>query len=153
MNGGRNEPLEVQRVIGRLVHAIDLRHWSELRNLLAGEVTTDYTSLFGGEVQRQSADDLIAAWRTLLTPLDATQHLLGPIDAQLSDRRAGATATCHVRGYHVRRGAPGGDEWMVAGHYRFELTDSGSSWRIASITLHTLYQTGNRMLLQHAAPG
>lgn len=153
MSGARNEHLDVQRVIARLVHAIDLRRWSELRDLLAEDVTTDYTSLFGGEVQRQPADDLIAAWRTLLTPLDGTQHLLGPIDVQPSVVRGGATAACHVRGYHVRRGAPGGDEWMVAGHYRFELTGRGSSWRIASVTLHTFYQTGNRMLLQQAAPG
>jgi hypothetical protein len=41
---------------------------------------------------------------------------------------------------------------MVGGHYRFELADRGRSWRIVSITLHTFYQTGNRMLLQQAGP-
>ena len=153
MSGAGNEHLDVQGAIIRLVHAIDLRHWSEVRGLLAEDVTTDYTSLFGGEVRRQSADDLTAAWRTLLTPLDGTQHLLGPIDVHVSAGRDGASAACHVRGYHVRRGAPGGDEWMVAGHYRFDLTGKDGAWRIASVTLRTFYQTGNLTLLQAAAPG
>ncbi|HEY8549517.1 MAG TPA: nuclear transport factor 2 family protein [Vicinamibacterales bacterium] len=141
--------LDVQRAIARLMHAIDLRRWADVANVLAAEVTTDYTSLFGGEVQRQRRDDLVAGWRTLLTPLDATQHLLGPIDVRPSDQ--GAAASCHVRGYHVRKGAPGGDEWMVAGHYDFALSQADGAWRITAITLHTLYQTGNRAVLQQTA--
>jgi hypothetical protein len=144
-----NQILDVQRAIARLLHAIDLRRWSDAAEQLAGEVTTDYRSLFGGEVQRQRREDLVAAWRTLLTPLDSTQHLLGPIDVQSSDR--GAAAACHVRGYHVRKGTPGGDEWMVAGHYHFELIQVDGTWRISAITLHTLYQTGNQAVLQQPA--
>jgi hypothetical protein len=142
---------EVAGVIARLIHAIDLRQWSEAGGLLADEVVTDYTSLFGGEIQRQRGVDLVAAWRTLLTPLDSTQHLLGPIDVRSSN--AGAVASCHVRGYHVRKGPPGGDEWMVAGHYRFEVGRTNGMWRITSITLHTFYETGNLMLLRQTAAG
>jgi hypothetical protein len=143
--------LEVQRVIARLMHAIDLRRWPDAADLLADEVITDYTSLFGGEVQRRSSGDLVAAWRRLLTPLDSTQHLLGPVDVRASSH--GAAAACHVRAYHVRKGTPGGDEWMVAGHYRFELSSIGRAWRITAITLHTFYQTGNPMLLEQQASG
>lgn len=146
-----NQALEVQRVITRLLHAIDLRRWSDVADQLADEVTTDYTSLFGGEVQRQRREDLIAAWRTLLTPLDSTQHLLGPIDVQSSSR--GVTASCHVRGYHIRKGAPGGDEWMAAGHYNFELAHADGAWKITAITLHMFYQTGNMAVLGQPAWG
>jgi hypothetical protein len=141
----------VRKVVARIAHTIDTRRWSELRALYADEVITDYTSLFGGEVQHQRGDDLIGAWRRLLSPLDATQHLAGPIDVQLHGDRA--IAECHVRGYHVRRGAPGGDEWMVAGQWVIEMVERQNAWRVTKMTLKTFYQTGNRELLSQTAGG
>src|ERR687887_1390070 len=104
----------IRHTVMSVVHEIDARNWAELRRQFAETVVTDYTSLFGGEVQTQRADDLVAAWRRLLTPVKATQHLLGPIDVAV--RSEGATARCHVRAYHYAPDAPGGSEWMVAGH-------------------------------------
>jgi SnoaL-like protein len=139
----------IRDTVSRVAHHIDGRDWPGLRSLFATRVTTDYTSLFGGEIQQQLGDALIEAWRGLLTPLDATQHLLGPISVQLGPDRA--RAECHVRGYHFREALPGGDEWMVAGHYVFELAPSGDRWLIEAVTLQTFYQSGNRQLLQQAA--
>lgn len=139
----------VRRVVTAVVHEVDARRWHELQALFADPVTTDYTSLFGGEVQRQPPGALVAGWRGALTPLQATQHMLGPIDVEV--RGDAARARCHVRGYHWAPGAPGGPEWMVAGHYAFELSLQGGTWRITSLTLRTAYQTGNARLLQEAA--
>jgi hypothetical protein len=136
-------------VIG-VAHHIDHKAWRELRALYAESVQTDYTSLFGGEVQQQPGDALIEAWKKLLTPV-VTQHLLGPITVEIDG--ATATARCHVRGYHHAKGAAGGDEWMVAGHYVFGLTQDGSSWKIRSMKLELLYQTGNLQLLAAAGGG
>jgi hypothetical protein len=121
--------------------------------LFADEVTTDYTSLFGCDVQRQSGDALIAAWRQMLSPLDATQHLTGAIDVQL--RGSVAIAECNIRGYHISARAPGGSEWMVAGQWIIEMSesserDSGGRWLVTHMTLRTFYQTGNRDLLAQA---
>lgn len=142
------DELSIERTITRVSHHIDHRRWEELRRLFAYSVETDYTSLFGGEVQRQNADDLIAAWRKLLTPLGATQHLLGPIETEISGHQA--IASCHVRGYHYLRGAEGGDEWMIAGHYVFGLTMKDGGWVIDRMKLETFYQTGNTKLLEVA---
>jgi hypothetical protein len=139
----------VRRTVTRLLHAIDGRRWDELTPLLADEVRTDYTSLFGGEVQRQDGPALADTWRKLLSPLEATQHLLGPIDVEL--RGDVAAAETHVRGYHFAPIAKGGREWMIAGHYVMELVWRGGAWRIAGITLQTYYQTGNERLLEEAA--
>ena len=49
----------VQTVVTRVAHTIDGRRWPELRALFADTVQTDYTSLFGGEVQDQAVDDLM----------------------------------------------------------------------------------------------
>ena len=135
-------------VIG-VVHHIDGRRWGPLRTLFADFVAVDYTSLFGGQVQMPRADDLVEGWRVRLTPVTATQHLLGPIAVYGSD--ASATAGCHVRGYHFAKGLPEGTEWMIAGHYLFELGKEGSAWKIRKMTLETFYQTGNLRLLDQAA--
>jgi hypothetical protein len=139
----------VRTVVARIANTIDTRRWTELRALFADEVTTDYTSLFGGDVQHQSGDALIAAWRQLLSPLDATQHLTGAIDVQR--RETVAVAECNVRGYHVATQAPGGSEWMVAGRWIIELMESDERWLVTRMTLRTFYQTGNRDLLAQAA--
>jgi len=139
----------VQSVVTGILHAIDLRRWTALSSLFTSEVTTDYTSLFGGEVQRQGRDQLIGGWRQMLSPLDATQHLLGPV--VVTGDAARAVAECHVRGYHIWEKGQGGREWMVAGHYVFELQLIDGRWRVSKLTLRTLYQSGNRDLLHQAS--
>jgi hypothetical protein len=142
--------LEVQAVVARVAHYIDARRWPELRALFAEQVETDYRSLFGGDVTVQSADALVLeGWRPLLSPLEATQHLLGPIDVEISGDTA--HAECHVRGYHRAPAAASGPEWMVAGHYVFTLNRADATWKVRKITLLTAYQTGNRDLLREAA--
>jgi SnoaL-like protein len=139
----------VRRTVTGVVHHIDHRRWPELRALFADAVTIDYTSLFGGEVQTQKGDDLVGGWRKLLSPVTATQHLLGPIDVVMNGGEA--TATCHVRGYHFAKGLPDGDVWLVAGHYVFALAPEAAGWKIRKMTLQTLYQTGNTKLLEQVA--
>jgi hypothetical protein len=138
----------VRTVVTRVSHEIDRRHWPELRALFAAVVTADYTSLFGGEVLEQKADDLIDGWRRAFAPVPTTQHLLGPVDAEV--KGDAATAQCHVRAYHLCPGLPGGDEWLVAGHYVFELAREAGAWRIRAMKLEVSYQSGNRKLFEEA---
>jgi hypothetical protein len=137
----------VRSVVASVAHHIDAKRWNDLRALYADEVETDYTSLFGGTVQRQPGDALIPVWQGALGKV-ATQHLLGPIDVRVSGSTA--TASCHVRALHQAKGAPGGDEWEVLGHYLFDLTRGAAGWKIARMKLETLLQTGNRNLLAEA---
>src|SRR5262245_14285853 len=116
----------IASTIAAVAHCIDHKQWRELRALFTDKVRTDYTSLFGGEAQDQPGDALIQAWRGLPTPV-VTQHVLGPIAVEVSGTTV--TARCHVRGYHYVKGAPGGEEWMVAGHYVFGLTNDGAMWK------------------------
>jgi hypothetical protein len=149
MTSTLDQEAAVRRVITAVAHEIDARRWPELRRLFADTVRTDYTSLFGGEPQTLGGNDLIDGWRGILSPLEATQHLLGPIDVRVHGEIA--EGECHVRGYHRAPAAPGGPEWMVAGHYRFELAAAGGAWGITRMTLQLSYQTGNLRLLQEAA--
>jgi hypothetical protein len=140
----------VQSVVARVAHHIDGRRWPELLALFASEVETDYTSLFGGEIQKQRSEELvIEGWKKILSPLETTQHLLGPIDVRV--QAGSAIAECHVRGYHRSARARSGPEWMVAGHYIFELSKVGSEWKIRKLTIQSFYQTGNSNLLRESA--
>ncbi len=141
--------LEAVRVtVGSVAHHIDSKRWTDLRSLYAGDVETDYTSLFGGTPQRQTGDALIAGWRGVLEKV-ATQHLLGPIEAHIAGSTA--RARCHVRALHLARGAPGGEQWEVLGHYLFDLSREESGWKITRMTLEMLLQTGNAKLLSEAS--
>jgi hypothetical protein len=143
------EALAVQAVIVKVPHLLDARRWGELRALFDDKVETDYSSLFGGEIQRQRAEDLVLGWQSALSPLELTHHLLGPIDVSVKGRDA--LAECHVQAYHRAPRAKSGPEWTIAGHYVFGLHRSYSGWKIRKLTLHTAYQSGNLQLLAEAA--
>ncbi len=132
----------------RLLNAIDARQWDTVRQQMADKVYTDYSNLFGAAPGVADADALVGQWRQLLTPLDATQHLLGAAEVFVE----GDTATLRapVRGYHLAHGAGGGEEWMVAGQYTASLELVDGAWRLTSLRLDTHYQTGNRGLLAQA---
>lgn len=136
---------QVRSIVVRVTHHIDRHDWRALRALYADDVETDYTSLFGGAPQRQRADDLVAGWQQALAAV-STQHLLGPIYVEL--RGSSAVAECHVRAWHQAKGTTGGDEWVVGGHYVFELARAGEAWAITRMKLETLQQSGNVKLLQ-----
>lgn len=92
-------------VLVRLVHSVDRLDWRGARETFADELTVDYTSLSGGEVERLPADDLLSRWRELLPGFDATQHLLGPVRVTAGADEARVDA--HVRGYHHLAGPTG----------------------------------------------
>jgi hypothetical protein len=143
---GYDEPAAV---LTRLLHAIDALHWSGVRDCLADQVETDYTELFGGEVQRGSGDELVSAWQGLLPGFDATQHLTGPVLTKPDG--ADLLLSAHVRGYHRVAGAEGGEVWGVHGHYRARLTQGDDDWRISELALRMFYQEGNTGLPELAA--
>ena len=124
-----------------MLHAIDAKDWDGVRETFADHVDIDYSSLFGAPAARTSADDLVGGWQRFAGGFDATQHVTGPV--LVSAAAGGAEAHTHVRAYHHVAGQPGGDVWMVAGHYQVRLAPSPGGWKIAGITLQVFYQEGN----------
>lgn len=123
-------------VLTRMLHAIDAHDWDTLRASFADEVRTDYTSLFGGDPETITADELIGRWRPLMLGYTATHHQTGPV-VESGDR-----LDAHVTAHHWLDGAPGGDTWVVHGHYAARVAGG----KIAELTLLTSRQTGNRDL-------
>ena len=73
--------------------------------------------------------------------LDATQHLV----ANHQVRVDGDTAThrCHLQSQHVKRGTPGGDNYLIGGIYDDRLARTPDGWRITYRTLIEVWTDGN----------
>ncbi|TJU86776.1 MAG: nuclear transport factor 2 family protein [Mesorhizobium sp.] len=117
----------------------DLREWDRVKSYFTTRVTTDYTSLFGGEVA------LIAQWQGLLPGFDATQHLITNIVVEGAGNDA--VARSHVRGSHWI----GARFWMVGASYLHRLVRTPEGWRVSAISIHRLYEEGDRAVLAAAA--
>ena len=127
-----------------MLHAIDAKDWDAVRRAFADRIEIDYSSLFGVPAATVPVDEHVAGWRAFARSFDATQHVTGPI--VVNEEAKGVVAHTHVRAYHQMKDAPGGELWMVAGHYRVRLVQQAGSWKIAGITLTVFYQEGNRSI-------
>lgn len=146
----------VTGVFTLLLHGIDTLDWDTVRDCLAPELVTDYTSLWGGEAEKLTPDELLANWEPFATGFDATQHLTGPIVLVDQGHDQGddtATGVTTVRGYHHvvpgQDGEPAGT-WMAAGRYEVGFTRTADGWKVNAITLSMAYEDGSRDLVDLA---
>lgn len=130
-------------VAGIGLHA-DRRHWARAQDLLDEHVTTDYVSLFGGEVATAPRAALVAQWQGVLPGFDATQHLISNVLVEGAGDEAQATS--HVRATHWI----GSRSWTVGGIYTHRLVRTPLGWRVRFMGLQRLYEEGDRALIQEA---
>jgi SnoaL-like domain len=134
----------ISDAITGLLDAIDRRDWTAACGHLAEQVRTDYTSLFGGSARTQSAAGLIDGWRSLIPGFDATQHLTGPILADVSGDTA--RVRCAVTAIHCI----GQTHWTPSGHYEMELSRTDSRWMIGAIVFRNVFVAGDDTLPERA---
>jgi SnoaL-like domain len=145
-------------VFTSMLHAIDILDWDAFHGLFAPRVALDYTSLWGGEPETSSVEDLVAAWQQLAHGFDATQHLTGPVVVTpVADDEHRARGQTTIRAYHqiliemaTGSSASGGGVWMVAGEYDVGFVRAADGWRIDAITLRRAYEDGDRGLVDVA---
>ncbi|MEU8517029.1 nuclear transport factor 2 family protein [Kitasatospora sp. NPDC048722] len=142
-----SDRLDIVDVCTRMCWHTDKREWDRLRSeVFAEKVLVDYTSLNGGTPTELWADELIEAWRTLLSELDATQHLL--TNHLVDVRGDGAVATADFQATHLLPNTLGGPLWTLGGHYRFTLRRTPAGWRIDGLRMTTAWATGNRHIME-----
>jgi hypothetical protein len=132
---------EAANTFTSMLHAIDVRDWDGVRAAFADEIDIDYSSLFGVPRATVGAREHVAGWEAFARHFDVTQHVTGPI--VMTSSGPGVIARTHVRAYHRMKGIPGGETWIVAGHYEVGLRRIGGAWKIVGITLRVFYQDGN----------
>lgn len=93
----------------------------------------------GGDLH--GVDAIVDRTRTALTPLDASQHLLGTMLVTVAD--LDATAATYFQAQHIRHGVDGGDLYIIAGTYRDVLHCHDGKWRITRRTQEYTWRDGN----------
>lgn len=116
--------------------ALDSRNWDGLDAVFTEDATAD---LLGTHSDGRVA--ITERISTALARFDSTQHIVTNHQVAV----AGDAATCrsYLQAQHVRKGTPGGENFMIAGRYEDELTRTPAGWRITHRVLTELWQDGN----------
>jgi 3-phenylpropionate/cinnamic acid dioxygenase small subunit len=136
---------EIEALLARYASSLDARDWPRLASCFSDDAVVEYGGLLG---PCEGPDAVVAACRSALEPLDASQHLIGTIEIELAGDVA--RAQCALQAQHVRRGCEGGSNFLIGGQYRDELTRTPRGWRIRRRTLVVSWQDGNPRVV---APG
>ncbi|MEM9626167.1 MAG: nuclear transport factor 2 family protein [Pseudomonadota bacterium] len=136
---------EISRSITDIAAGADRHDWERVRSAFADTVTTDYTSLWGGDPVTQPADELVAGWSSFLPGFDVTHHMVAN-HAITSIGDATATAEADFTATH----RIDDQLWTLGGRYSYELAQSGERWLVTSMTMTALWETGDRGLVAMA---
>ena len=123
----------------------DRHDWQRVRGVMADEITTDYTGLWGGEPVTQSADELIAAWAGFLPGFDITQHLVTGHTIVFTDTQS-ASAQADFQATH----RIGEAFWVLGGRYEYSFVKKNDQWLVISMTMIPSWETGDRALTAKA---
>ena len=133
---------EITRSITDIAAGADRQDWDRVRAAFADSVTTDYTSLWGGDPVTQPADDLVNGWSNFLPGFDSTHHMVTnhavrSIDENKAVAEADFTATHRI------------DDklWTLGGRYTYTLEPAGDRWLVTELTMTALWEMGDRGLV------
>jgi ketosteroid isomerase-like protein len=134
----QSDRVAVLEVVASYATALDTKNWSLLETLFAPDATVSFGSSVGSA---QGPAAIASLLRSTLERLDGSQHLV----ANSVVRLAGDIAehTCYVQGQHIRRGAPGGELYLVAGRYDDQFRRTADGWRFTSRTITRSWSDGN----------
>jgi SnoaL-like domain len=127
---------------------LDTRDWDLLKSCFTPDGDADFGALVGVGVL-DSPDALVDLCRNSLQDLQATQHLQGNFEVQVSGDTA--TGKCYFQANHFLDGAPGGNSFVVWGTYRDQLVRTDGGWKIKHRELIPTATGGNQNLFAEAA--
>jgi hypothetical protein len=74
--------------------------------------------------------------------------LLGNVIVEIDSADGDAArSVCYFQAQHVRKGASGGDTYIIAGSYTDRLTRTADGWKIAERAQAYLWRDGNRAVV------
>tara|TARA_Y100000588_G_scaffold15742_1_gene16752 strand:- start:3329 stop:3871 length:543 start_codon:yes stop_codon:yes gene_type:complete len=120
----------------------DNNAYEYLTLLFAPHVTTDYTSLFGGEAVTQKREILMQNWAAFLPGFDKTFHNLGNPSINRKEDIAFANVPFTASHWLGHDGF-----WQVSGIYHFTFRKIEGQWLITSVTLEKREEAGSRDIL------
>ncbi|WP_170773753.1 nuclear transport factor 2 family protein [Ruegeria lacuscaerulensis] len=133
---------DISTAITDIAAGADRHDWARVRGAFSDTVTTDYTSLWGGDPVTQPADELVAGWSAFLPGFDATHHMVtNHTVTSLSDTSATAQADFTAT-HRLDDGL-----WVLGGRYDYELEKSDDRWVVTSMTITAIWESGDRGLV------
>ena len=142
-----SDRIEIVDLLHRYATGLDTRDWELLASVFTADGVADYSSLELGV--NEGPDAIVDLCRGALSGLDATQHIISNEAIEVDGDRA--RARCYFQAQHVFRGAPGGDNFIVAGTYEDALVRTPAGWRIERRTLTPTWLEGNASVGEAAA--
>ena len=134
---------EISDVQLRYATGLDSRDWPLFRSCFTNEneIETDFTSVFGGDPRKVSADRWTEAARRSLSGLKATQHMITNHVITI----AGDDATCiaYVQARHYLPNDSGDSMQTMFGYYTNRFVRTSAGWKIRACKLTLSWQTGN----------
>ncbi len=125
----------------RYTWALDENDWARLDDVFV----PDATARLGDDVTLEGRDSIVGKCSGALSPLAASQHLVGNHHVVVD----GDTAThrCYLQAQHVGTKDAGGGLWMVGGRYEDRMVRTDDGWRIQHRDLTVMWTEGDRSLV------
>ena len=112
------------------------------RDMLADVFTNDSTASLGRGLQT-GFEEIWQVIHGALSGLDGSQHLIGSQIIEVADDAKTASSRCYFHAQHVRAGALGGSQFIVAGRYEDNVVRVNDVWRIGHRQLTVMWTSGN----------
>ncbi|MEM9217794.1 MAG: nuclear transport factor 2 family protein [Cyanobacteria bacterium P01_F01_bin.150] len=135
----------ISTIIQSVATFADQGYFEALESLFADHIQTDYTSLFGGEIQGHTPESLMTAWASLLPGFDQTYHDISNIQVNIEGGVAEATADVIASHYLDDQ------YWQVSGQYNYQLVRRADAWKVEVMTFTLNHEVGDRALLEKAS--
>ncbi len=144
VNAETPDEAAIKTIIESVANLADRNNFDSLEKLYAPEVKVDYTSAFGGEVERKSPQALMTQWASSLPGFDRTRHEISNIETVVNGNTATATAD-FVANHYL-------DEmfWQISGSYEYGLVKEDGQWTVNKMTLLAESEQGSRDIIQDA---
>jgi 3-phenylpropionate/cinnamic acid dioxygenase small subunit len=127
----------------RYATGLDSRDWPLFRSCFTDEIETDFTSVFGGEPRKVSADRWTEAARRSLSGLQATQHMITNHVITVANDSDNATCIAYVQARHYLSNDTGDHTQNMFGYYTNRFVRTPAGWKIRACKLTLTWQTGN----------
>ncbi|MDG2303509.1 MAG: nuclear transport factor 2 family protein [Candidatus Binatia bacterium] len=133
--------LAIQDLLVRYGTSLDAKNWERLATCFLPDAVADYGTL--GD--HKGYDKIEKICRNALEPLDGSQHFISNFEITVDGDVA--KSCCYLMAQHIRKSAPGGPHFILAGVYRDDLVRTSDGWRISRRELATTWTEGNPLVI------
>ncbi|MFD2166997.1 nuclear transport factor 2 family protein [Thalassotalea euphylliae] len=146
VNAMTQDEAKIKRTVNGFSVLADQGAFEYLGRLLTTNVVVDYTSLFGGDAEILTREQLMKRWAGFLPGFDTTFHELEDPQVVMSQNKATVNVAFTASHWLGEKGY-----WQIFGTYKFELSKEDNSWKISSIKTIGENEKGSREMLGEVA--